>query len=365
MNTITPTTTQRATLYFREGTSDKIYQVVLEPSGERFVVNFAYGRRGSTLSTGTKTSVPVDLEHARTIFEKLVREKTAKGYTPGETGTPYQHTEHAGRSTGLVPMLLNPVDADEVEPLLTSEDWCMQEKFDGRRVLIQKAGNTITGVNRRGLVIDLPERLVTEVATLPDDILLDGECVGDRFHAFDLLELRGQDYRIKPLIERVSTLVDLLGPLRAPSIQPVNTAYGEEYKRQLLNEFWAAGREGVVFKRLDAPYTPGRPNSGGTALKYKFTATLSAMVTRLNPRRSVALQLHGKQSWQPCGNVTIPPNESLPRPGDVVEVRYLYAFPESGVLFQPVYLGKRTDLLTVDCGTGQLKFKPSDTDEDA
>jgi bifunctional non-homologous end joining protein LigD len=365
MNTIPPTATQRATLYFREGTSDKVYQVALEPAGERFVVNFAYGRRGSTLSTGTKTNVPVDLEHAHMIFEKLVREKTAKGYTPGTDGTPYQHTEHAGRSTGLVPMLLNPVDADEVEPLLVSKDWCMQEKFDGRRVLIQKAGNTITGVNRRGLVIDLPERLVTEVARLPDDILLDGECVGDRFHAFDLLELSGQDYRIKPLIERVSTLVNLLGPLRAPSIQPVNTAYGEEYKRQLLAELRSKGREGVVFKRLEAPYTPGRPNSGGAALKHKFTATLSAVVERLNTQRSVALKLRGMRGWQTAGNVTIPPNQPLPQPRDVVEVRYLYAFPESGVLFQPVCLGVRDDVTAAECVTGQLRFKPSDADEDA
>lgn len=365
MNTITPTATQRATLYFREGTSDKIYQVSLEPAGERFVVNFAYGRRGSTLSTGTKTNVPVDLERARTIFEKLVREKTAKGYTPGESGASYQHTENAGRSTGLVPMLLNPIDPEELKLLLTSKEWCMQEKFDGRRVLIQKAGNTITGVNRRGLVIGLPEQLVTEVARLPEDIVLDGECVGDRFHAFDLLELRGRDCRTKPLIERISTLVNLLGPLRSPSIQLVNTAYGEEYKRRLFAELRSSGREGVVFKRLDAPYTPGRPHSGGAALKHKFTATLSAVVDRLNAQRSVSLKLRGQRGWQPAGNVTIPANQPLPQSGNVVEVRYLYAFPDSGVLFQPVCLGVRSDVTAAECGTGQMKFKPSDTDEDA
>jgi bifunctional non-homologous end joining protein LigD len=364
MNAITPTI-QRATLYFREGTSDKIYQVTLEPAGERFVVNFAYGRRGSTLSTGTKTNVPVDLERARWIFDKLVREKTAKGYTPGESGAPYQHTEHAGRSTGLVPMLLNPVDAEELEPLLKCREWCMQEKFDGRRVLIQKSGGTITGVNRRGLAIGLPEQLVTEVARLPEDLILDGECVGDHFHAFDLLELKGQDFRTKPLIERLSSLVNLLGPLRAPSVQPVNTAYGEEYKRRLLSELRSNDREGVVFKRTEAPYTPGRPNSGGAALKHKFTATLSAVVERLNAQRSVALKLRGQRGWKPAGNVTVPANQPLPQLGDVVEVRYLYAFPESGVLFQPVCLGVRDDITAAECGTNQLKFKPSDTDEDA
>jgi len=39
------------TLYYREGSSDKVYQCSIEPSGELFVVNFAHGRRGSTMNT--------------------------------------------------------------------------------------------------------------------------------------------------------------------------------------------------------------------------------------------------------------------------------------------------------------------------
>ena len=63
------------TLYYREGPSDKVYQCQIEAAGERFVVNFAYGRRGSTLNTGTKTNVPVDYDSAQRIFYKLVKEK--------------------------------------------------------------------------------------------------------------------------------------------------------------------------------------------------------------------------------------------------------------------------------------------------
>jgi hypothetical protein len=38
---------QRANLHFRDGNSDKIYEVDLcEVGAERFVVNFRYGRRG-------------------------------------------------------------------------------------------------------------------------------------------------------------------------------------------------------------------------------------------------------------------------------------------------------------------------------
>ena len=76
------------TLYYREGSSDKVYQASLEPRDSGYVVHFAYGRRGATLSTGTKTQVPVDYATAKDIYDKLVREKTAKGYTSGEDGTP-------------------------------------------------------------------------------------------------------------------------------------------------------------------------------------------------------------------------------------------------------------------------------------
>ena len=76
MNSVlTEPPTQRTTLHYREGSSDKVYQASIEPQGEGFVVNFAYGRRGSTMSTGTKTQAPVDYDTAKTIHEKLVREK--------------------------------------------------------------------------------------------------------------------------------------------------------------------------------------------------------------------------------------------------------------------------------------------------
>ncbi len=365
MNTITPTATQRATLYFREGTSDKVYQAAIEPSGKGFVVNFAYGRRGSALSTGTKTTVPVDLERARTIFEKLVREKTAKGYTPGSDGTPYQHTEHAGRSTGLVPMLLNPIDTEGIEPLLVSKDWCMQEKFDGRRLLVRKSGSTVLGSNRRGLAISLPSPILRDLCRIQRDFVLDGESMGEVCHVFDLLELDGVDLRALPLNERLVELINLLASAQCPSLPMVHSAITTTEKSRLFEEIRQDHREGVVFKRTEAPYTLGRPNSGGAALKHKFTATLSAVVERLNAQRSVALRLRGMRGWQTAGNVTIPPSQPLPQPGDVVEVRYLYAFPESAVLFQPVWLGIRTDVTAAECHVRQLKFKASDSDEDA
>ncbi len=74
---------EQARLGFREGTSDKVYEVdLVEVASGQYVVNFRYGRRGGALTDGTKTAAPVPLAKARTIFEKLVAEKTAGGYRP-------------------------------------------------------------------------------------------------------------------------------------------------------------------------------------------------------------------------------------------------------------------------------------------
>ena len=42
----------------------------------------------------------------------------------------------------------------------------------------------------------------------------------------------------------------------------------------------------------------------------------------------------------------------------MVEVRYLYAYQQSGSIYQPIYLGERDDIPQADCTTAQLKFKP-------
>lgn len=65
-------------LYFQEGTSDKVYEIDLCESGDGFLVNFRYGRRGATLKEGTKTIFPVDLQEANKVFDALENEKEAR-----------------------------------------------------------------------------------------------------------------------------------------------------------------------------------------------------------------------------------------------------------------------------------------------
>jgi len=55
--------TENITLFFRQEKSDKVYKAVLAQKDDLYIVNFAYGRRGSTLKTGTKTQTPVPYEN--------------------------------------------------------------------------------------------------------------------------------------------------------------------------------------------------------------------------------------------------------------------------------------------------------------
>ncbi len=141
------------------------------------------------------------------------------------------------------------------------------------------------------------------------------------------------------------------------SVVLAETAFETQQKQDLLKRLRRENREGIVFKRLDAQYTPGRPGSGGPQLKHKFYATCSALVFKVNDKRSVELRLLAAVGWQSVGNVTIPANVAVPEAGQVVEVRYLYAFPESHALYQPVFLGLRTDVAPNECLLPQLKYK--------
>jgi bifunctional non-homologous end joining protein LigD len=117
-----------------------------------------------------------------------------------------------------------------------------------------------------------------------------------------------------------------------------------------------------VFKRHDAPYAPGRPASGGSQLKFKFVATASVMVEKVNAgRRSVALLVFDEKGPIPVGNVTIPQKTIIPQRGTIIEVRYLNVNP-GGALYQPVYLGVRDDLDRSACTVSQLKLRADDPD---
>ena len=151
--------------------------------------------------------------------------------------------------------------------------------------------------------------------------------------------------------------MNLLASFQHRHIHLAPMAFLPQHKRELFQQLRAGNREGIVFKHTNAPYIAGRPARGGSQLKYKFVETASFIVGKVNAKRSVGLLLFNGEKIQSAGNVTIPPNHEIPATGQVVECRYLYAFRESGSIYQPVYLGTRDDIRAEECTTAQLKYK--------
>lgn len=338
-----------AALYFRESGSDKEYHARIEEKDGGFVVNFAFGRRGAALSTGTKTSSSTTLEAATKIFDKLVAEKRAKGYSPSTDGKAFAMTERAGDVSGLLPQLLNPIEEADVDRYLADEDWVLEEKHDGRRLMVRVTAGVVEGANRKGLLVSLP-REIEDALQASADCVLDGELIGAKFWVFDVLSYAGEDLSEKGYLQRVAVRKGL--PFDGSAVESVETFVGTDAKTAAYQRLRSADKEGVVFKRADAVYKVGRPPAGGTQVKFKFYATCSALVEKVNAQRSVALCLEGIG----VGNVTIPINFDIPAVGDIVEVRYLYYNP-GGALYQATYLGVRDDLDADACLLSQLKCK--------
>lgn len=345
-------TIQSTSLYFQSGSSDKEYHLQLIKNGDSYAVNFQYGRRGSTLKDGCKATT-TDESEARKVYDSVFREKTGKGYVVGEsTGTGYTQSQAKEKTVHFIPQLPNPIDEAEMEHLLRDDAWGVQEKKDGKHILLHKRDSSQTvAYNKKGIEVGYPE---TFSGILSQPGLIDGEAIGDTYHVFDALELDGRDLRSLGYHERYKILANTeLGS----AAKLVGLAIGYRAKKLLLDNLRAGKKEGIVFKRLDAPFSPGRPNSGGDMLKFKFYASASCIVSGgRKGKRSVSLELVDGGNRVAVGNVTIPANKEIPMIGTVVEIQYLYAY-EGGSLYQPIYLGPRDDIDTAECLVKQLKYK--------
>lgn len=205
-------------------------------------------------------------------------------------GSHTAQTAHKPRSSKRLPGF-EPVQlATLVDIVPTSNEWMQEIKFDGYRILAAVAGPKVRLFTRSGLdwtdtfgtiadalvALDLPPSLIDgEVVALDDKgnpdfsalqaALKDGQDARLAYFTFDLLRVSGEDLRPLPNIERKERLEALLGHAEAPlHVADHIIGAGEALFKAMCD----AGQEGVIAKRIDAPYRGERTRAW---LKIKCT----------------------------------------------------------------------------------------------
>jgi bifunctional non-homologous end joining protein LigD len=187
------------------------------------------------------------------------------------------------------PTFISPMLATPVEKLPDGHDWEYEVKWDGHRIEAIKHGDHVRLYSRKGK---------DQTATFPniaekvsgidaDTAVLDGEVVAidpqgrpsfqhlqNRaklprgwqivYYAFDLLNLDGEDLRKLPLTERKQKLERILGD------SGVLFSHGLEGNAdEIVNVLNAQNLEGVVAKKRDSRYDPGKRNLNWLKLPLK------------------------------------------------------------------------------------------------
>ena len=279
---------------------------------------------------------------------------------------------------------MRPMLAATASGIPAGPEWVHEVKWDGMRILAEVASGRLRLWSRteREVTVAFPE--LAALADLGHDVLLDGEVVvmvdsvpsfealAERLHVqdrrkaatlaarrpasylvFDLLRLDGIDLIGRPFAQRRASL-EALG-LAGPHWQvPPTFTDGAT----LLAATAEQGLEGVVSKRLDAPYRPGRRSDAW--LKTPHRGTLSVVVGgwRVEEGRAGAALL---ADLRPLMTAASPFATEVPgvdaagttwvRPELVADVNSL-GVNTSGRLRQPSYRGRRLDLTPADLTDG-------------
>jgi DNA ligase D-like protein (predicted ligase) len=165
------------------------------------------------------------------------------------------------------------------------DEWLLERKLDGERCVARKDGDEVRLESRTGkdLTGTYPEVRAAVAAQSARGLLLDGEVVaydGERtsfsrlqqrlgviepspehvatypvvYCVFDLLEVDGEDLTDRPLIERRARLARAIQPSAALQL---TEAWRDDSQRRFA-EACRSDWEGLIAKRADAPYAPGR-----------------------------------------------------------------------------------------------------------
>lgn len=222
---------------------------------------------------------------------------------PQRSGRKAPGKKKAARKRALEPIA--PMLASMVEEPFLKEGWVFEPKFDGIRAIAYISDGVVTILSRRGL--DLTSRypeLVESLEKSKNDLVLDGEIVAFdkhgrtsfqllqqasglrgrsrdgrvkqdvpiRFYVFDILSIDGEKTIDKELVERKKLLKKYL--LETSDVRRVDDLGADG------NQAFAAclenGLEGVIAKKIDSLYLPGKRVTSW--LKLKATRTSEFLV---------------------------------------------------------------------------------------
>lgn len=193
-------------------------------------------------------------------------------------------TATTAKKVSEMPDFVAPQLCTLVERPPAADGWCHEIKFDGYRVQLRVEDGEAILKTRKGLDwTDKFASIAKEAGALPG-VLIDGEIVAlDHngapnfsslqaalsdgktedliFFAFDLLFAEGLDYRRLPLGERKERLKALLEARKKKTSQIRYVEHFESGGDAVLQSACKLELEGIVSKKLDAPYRSGRTES--------------------------------------------------------------------------------------------------------
>lgn len=187
-----------------------------------------------------------------------------------------------------------------------------QPKIDGWRALYADGCVTFRNGGKRA------------IQGVPSGCVMDGELVGETFHAFDLLQVDGVDIADCAQVDRLSELDKLSGDfIRVPWSTDC---------RAMARHAESEGFEGIVTKLARAPY--GR----GCWLRYKRSITVDAVVVSVDhQKQSAAILIAGNDA----GRIFAVPH--YVNAGDLIEAEAM-EFTKNGKLRHGRFLRVRHDL---------------------
>jgi bifunctional non-homologous end joining protein LigD len=237
-------------------------------------------------------------------------------------------TKRAGKapaSAEKMPEFLEPQLCQSVPRPPSGAGWVHEIKFDGYRIqmrvergaavlrtrkgldwtsrfsAIAKAGGKLADAIVDGEVVALDEHGAPDFAAL-QAALSEGRTENLVFFAFDLLHEGAQDLRPLPLSERKERLKALLAASRSATLRYVE--HFESGGEAVLRSACRMSLEGIVSKRLDAPYHAGRGEAWTKAkCRAGHEVVIGAWATTGDNLRSLLVGVHRDNHFVYLGRV--------------------------------------------------------------